>query len=88
MRIISQDGMIDFPYEYTIVYIDYLNEKLIYAKGMSFIIAKYSTKAKAKKAMEMLRTAYQYAEECKYIGVGSSQPEFCFRFPADEELED
>lgn len=48
----------------------------------------YATKAKAKKAMEMLRTAYQYAEECKYIGVGASQPGFCFQFPADEELAD
>lgn len=65
MRIISQDGMIDVPYEnfvfgitqdnYIVAIRDTVARPEELAKGA---VAKYSTKAKAKKAMEMLREAY------------------------------
>ena len=63
MRIISQNGMIDVPYEQISIEI---KENEIwcgyYATLEQHCIAKkfarYSTEAKAKKAMEMLRTAY------------------------------
>lgn len=65
MRIISQDGMIDFSYEQTVINIDYRDGKIIKAEGCHcdgensmFTIARYSTEAKARKAMEMLRDAY------------------------------
>lgn len=65
MRILSQDGMIDMPYEQMIVNIDYTNKNKIVSCGVScdgensiFHIASYSTEAKARKAMEMLREAY------------------------------
>ena len=67
MRVISQDGTIDMPYEEVLITIgcsgdkrEYrINGHLIYQEGSSSVkIATYSTEEKAKKAMEMLRDAY------------------------------
>ena len=65
MRIISQDGTIDIPYEQVVIQI--FREKIYFLnKNLTGIeqlvsdmeIAYYSTEEKAEKAMEMLRTAY------------------------------
>jgi len=67
MRILSQDGMTDVPYEMVALNIewhgsgngkDYVHIMVrgFGEKSTSFAI--YSTEDKAKKAMEMLRTAY------------------------------
>lgn len=63
MRIISQDGKCDYPYENSTLFIDYMDGRVIKIvpstggyKGSN--IATYSTEEKAKKAMEMLREAY------------------------------
>ena len=62
MRVISQDGQLDFPYENRVVFISLVDasEIRIVAIGDddNVVIAKYSTEEKAKKAMEMLRDAY------------------------------
>ena len=67
MRVISQDGTIDMPYEEVLITIGcsgdkreyHINGHLIYQEGSSSVkIATYSTEEKAKKAMEMLRDAY------------------------------
>ena len=62
MRVISQDGTIDIPYENSVVFISLVDasEIRIVAIGDddNVVIAKYSTEEKAKKAMEMLRKAY------------------------------
>ena len=62
MRVISQDGKLDFPYENSVVFISLVDasEIRIVAIGDddNVVIAKYSTEEKAKKAMEMLREAY------------------------------
>lgn len=62
MRIISQDGCYDMPYEQmmltnigTKIYADNLA-----VKDLQF--AKYSTEAKAEKAMEMCRNRYAWCE--------------------------
>lgn len=59
MRVISQDGKLDFPYENSVVFINLVDasEIRIVAIGDDddVVIAKYSTEEKAKKAMEMLR---------------------------------
>lgn len=58
MRVISQDGTIDLPYEQVIIT---RHDKSIYLMEHltnDVEIAKYSTEEKAKKAMEMLRIAY------------------------------
>ena len=59
MRVVSQDGKLDFPYENSVVFINLVDasEIRIVAIGDDddAVIAKYSTEEKAKKAMEMLR---------------------------------
>lgn len=85
MRIISQDGTIDVPYEISSLsmavgkYED-VEHAAIYCNNSSTEIgikmAGYGSKEKAKKAMEMLR-----ADFCDYGESG------VFQFPAEEELE-
>ena len=65
MRVISQDGTIDVPYEDVIIQrfksgIYFLNKNLTGVEPLNddIQIAEYSTEEKAKKAMEMLRDAY------------------------------
>ncbi len=67
MRVISQDGTIDVPYEtssFNMICAELVEPKRtnIYCHhssiGVAIKIAEYSTEAKAIKAMEMLREAY------------------------------
>ena len=69
MRVISQDGTIDIPYESVVVQrfgreIYFLNKNLTGVEQLvsDIDIATYSTEEKAKKAMEMLRDTYQYGK--------------------------
>ena len=69
MRVISQDGTIDIPYESVIIQrfgreIYFLNKNLIGVEQLvsDMDIATYSTEEKAQKAMEMLRDTYQYGK--------------------------
>lgn len=67
MRVISQDGAVDVPYEtssFNMICAELVEPKRtnIYCHhssiGVAIKIAEYSTEAKAIKAMEMLREAY------------------------------
>ena len=65
MRVISQDGTIDMPYESVVIQrfgreIYFLNKNLTGVEHLAsdMDIATYSTEEKAKKAIEMLRKAY------------------------------
>lgn len=65
MRVISQDGTLDMPYEQVIIQrfnrvIYFLNKNLTGVESVTndMEMASYSTEEKAKKAMEMLRIAY------------------------------
>lgn len=70
MRVISQDGKIDIPYELSAATIGNkvdLSEFNINIRSKPLderpcIVATYSTEEKAKKAMEMLRGTYQYGK--------------------------
>ena len=69
MRVISQDGTIDIPYDSVIIQrfggeIYFLNKNLIGVEQLvsDMDIATYSNEEKAKKAMEMLRDTYQYGK--------------------------
>ena len=69
MRVISQDGTIDMPYDSVIIQrfgreIYFLNKNLIGVEQLvsDMDIATYSTEEKAKKAMEMLRMVYENNE--------------------------
>lgn len=83
MRIISQNGEVDFPYEQFVVAIDATTKTSILAFPASvaddtyFNLAEYSTKEKAEKAMKMLRAEYVNFQETKSIN-GSY---FAFNYP-------
>ena len=70
MRVISQDGTIDIPYELSAVTIGHkvdfskfdINIRSKLLDERQCIVAIYSTEEKAKKAMEMLRDTYQYGK--------------------------
>jgi hypothetical protein len=108
MRVISQDGTIDMPYEEVIIQrfksrIYFLNKNLTGVEPLTddMQIAEYSTEEKAKKAMEMLRIAYEnnefyhhtanskfFTEVCQVLSsemFKKSTTEY-FQFPTDEEL--
>lgn len=65
MRVISQDGTLDVPYEMVVIQefrnaIYFLNRNLSGVEDLTsdIMLAEYSTEAKAIKAMEMLRETY------------------------------
>lgn len=102
MRVISQDGTMDYPYENSIVFIDtrrVRDKAFVWMQAIgddeASIMAQYSTKEKAKKAMEELRMAYMCHNLAK---MGQTPPDGIdekltmglsgvFEFPADEGLE-
>lgn len=79
MRIISQDGTIDVPYEHTTLIRVGTEIYLSSIKLRDTLIAKYSTEEKAIKVMKMCREYYDsiFFEPNSEI----------FQFPADEEVE-
>ena len=109
MRVISQDGTIDMPYEQVIIQrfqrdIYFLNKNLVGVEQLvsDMVVATYSTEEKAKKAMEMLRIAYENNEFYHHIANSERFEEITqalsnemfkkatseyFQFPAEEELE-
>lgn len=98
MRVISQDGTIDVPYEMSIMWSEDNGAILLQPIGETGeyqTFAKYSTEEKAKKAIEELRYAYMCHSLVK---MGKSQLDGIgekitmglsgvFQFPAEEELE-
>ena len=111
MRVISQDGTLDVPYEissFSMAVGKYENvEHAVifcynYSTSMGTKMAEYGSKEKAKKAMEMLRIAYENNEFYHHISNSEHFEEFTqalskemfkkataeyFQFPAEEELE-
>ena len=94
MRVISQDGTIDIPYESVIIQrfkstIYFLNKNLTGVEQLvsDMDIATYSTEEKAQKAMEMLHNDYydHVAEKTYREGAYYIHP--YFRFPKDEDVE-
>ena len=72
MRVISQHGNVDLPYEQIVVchatesVIALYNEK-------EYVLGKYSSKEKAYKAMEMLRKQYGKLEVMKVLASGTAE---------------
>ena len=87
MRLISQDGEIDVPYEHGSLCIGFIKgeEHIIstisyynYSSQKGTKLAEYSSKSKVLKVMEMVRNAYSRFTNTYNI---------IFKFPADEEVE-
>lgn len=109
MRVISQDGAKDFPYDnaWVSVYEGCINGRVyvrmqICGYDDSVDVAEYSTKEKAKKAMERLRKIYEnnvfyhctagskcFEEAQSILSVEQFQKATSeyFQFPTEEELE-
>jgi hypothetical protein len=92
MRVISQDGTFDMPYEEVIIQrfksrIYFLNKNLTGVESLSddMQIAEYSTEAKAIKAMEILREAW--INEAIEFTHGIYHRNIIFQFPQDDEIE-
>lgn len=89
MRIISQEGKIDVPYEMTAIHLlgGSVLMNMVGDTGKGSVIATYSTSEKAEKAMEMLHNDYydHVAEKTYHEGAYYIHP--CFRFPKDEDVE-
>lgn len=95
MRLISQHGNVDLPYE-QIVVCHAMESVIALYNGEKYVLGKYSSEAKAIKAMEMLRTVYESRMELDggYDSVHKCyvQPNFwvlpkVFQFPQDDEIE-
>lgn len=69
MRVISQDGTLDFPYELSTVrvYNEIISMGMCKDDSCRSIIARYSTEEKALKAMEMLREQHEKVAFLKTI---------------------
>lgn len=83
MRIISQDGKLDMPYEICAVWChgSVIMCDMCGDNTTKTVLATYSTDKKAEKSMEILREQYK-----KYVG-DSVNIYGCFQFPNDDEIE-
>ena len=100
MRIISQDGLYDVPYEALAIRFHENDGTIILGVPLSVVsmdlvsdvplitLGIYSTETKAKKAMEMLHNEYmQYATaKSEDYWFAFDYPKV-FQFPADEDVE-
>lgn len=92
MRVISQNGTMDFPYDNSLVFL-YKNsikgntcvEIQLYGGTEIDAAAEYSTEEKAIKAMEMLREAW--INGTVEFTHGIYHRNIVFRFPQDDEIE-
>ena len=85
MRIISQNGKKDIPYDRFIFYQS--NCLIYYTEGIEKeleCIAAYSTQEQATSALELLHKEYQRTKEWEATGDCIMQPSYIFQFPQDE----
>lgn len=75
MRLISQDGTIDCPYETSSVHVDRYGDSYEIWVDCSRVLATYSTKEKALKVMEDIRD--NWLEDFAF-----------YKFPADEDVKE
>lgn len=104
MRVISQEGTLDFPYELSAIRInnEVITMSMCEETAYRSVVARYSTEAKAGKAVEMLRKAYDNnvfyhhtstTDVFKDVASLMSNEEFnkltseYFQFPQDDEIE-
>lgn len=101
MRVISQHGNVDLPYE-QIVVCHAMESVIALYNGEKYVLGEYSSKEKAYKAMEMLKRAYEnnmfyhcmanrkgYVEAQSALGAEQfrkTTTEY-FQFPQDDEIE-
>lgn len=103
MRIISQDGTMDVPYENVVLYQDEKEIMCIFSGVyIGRKLARYSTTEKTEKAMEMLRKSYENNEFYHHMSTTDTFKDVasllnnekfnevtreCFQFPQDDKME-
>lgn len=96
MRIISQDGRVDLPYELVAISTHNIHQEQVIAEPIAntakicCVMGEYSTKEKAAKAMEMLRTEYGNYQQAidrngQLLTYSFNYPKV-FRFPQDSDV--
>lgn len=90
MRLISQDGYVDIPYELSALSVgDFADKIVIYVRSKlfdekPFVIAEYSSETKSLIVMESLRKTYSknpnYGAEVDFF------EDLVFQFPKDDEV--
>lgn len=101
MRVISQHGNIDLPYE-QIVVCHAMESVIALYNGEKYVLGEYSSKEKAYKAMKMLKEHYGLLSFMKLIAGTTKYESFIrsftedgfvkatteyFQFPQDDEIE-
>lgn len=91
MRVISQDGTIDVPYEMVVIQkfrnaIYFLNRNLSGVEDLTsdITLAEYSTEEKALKAMEMLKEHYGLLSFMKLVAGTTKYESFIRSFTEDD----
>lgn len=103
MRVISQDGTMDVPYENVVLYQDEKEIMCIFSGVyIGRKLARYSTTEKTEKAMEMLRKSYENNEFYHHMSTTDTFKDVasllnnekfnevtreCFQFPQDDKME-
>lgn len=83
MRVISQHGNVDLPYENVVVFkVD--NTVMARCDGFEYTLGAYSAKEKAVKAMEMLKEHYGLLSFMKLIAGKTKYESFINRFTEDD----
>ena len=77
MRVISQRGNVDLPYEQIVVCSE-MEYVMAVHKEKEYVLGKYSSDDKAVKAMEMLRKAWKFE-------TGIYHRNIIFQFPKDDD---
>ena len=72
MRVISQHGNVDLPYEQIVVY-HAMESVIALYNGEKCVLGEYSSKEKAYKAMEMLREQYSRIRIIKALASGACE---------------
>ena len=89
MRIISQNGEINLPFELTVVLSggnDIVARLSGEAKERVYVMASYSSVEKRRKAMKMLDGSYTGKFVYQYFTNGTKPKHMTFRFPKDDEI--
>ena len=72
MRVISQHGNVDLPYEQIVVRSE-MEYVMAVHKEKEYVLGKYSSDDKAVKAMEMLKKQYRKLEVMKVLASGTAE---------------
>lgn len=72
MKVISQHGNVDLPYEQIVVCLAMESVIALY-NGEKYVLGEYSSKEKAYKAMEMLREQYSRIRIIKALASGACE---------------